>query len=72
MEKFMQNKPLSEQTIGRQLLLETAGYAESSLCRRKSLLHYFGEEYKPEKLRELRQLSKPKEKVEAKMNCVLS
>lgn len=40
MEKFMQNKPLSEQTIGRQLLLETAGYAESSLCRRKSLLHY--------------------------------
>ena len=42
MEKFMQNKPLSEQTIGRQLLLETAGYALSSLFRRKSLLHYFG------------------------------
>ena len=45
LEKFMQGKPVSEQEIGKQLLLETAAYAESSLCRRKILLHYFGEEY---------------------------
>ncbi|MCA1757072.1 MAG: DNA helicase RecQ [Bacteroidales bacterium] len=47
LEKFMQGKPINEQEIGRQLLLETASYAESSVCRRKLLLHYFGEEYKP-------------------------
>ena len=45
LEKFMQGKPIAEQEIGKQLLLETAAYAESSLCRRKILLHYFGEEY---------------------------
>ncbi|MEG0012108.1 MAG: ATP-dependent DNA helicase RecQ, partial [Muribaculaceae bacterium] len=45
LEKFMQGKPIAEQEIGKQLLLETASYAESSVCRRKSLLHYFGEEY---------------------------
>ncbi|MCM1029351.1 MAG: DNA helicase RecQ [Pseudoflavonifractor sp.] len=45
MEKFMQGKPVAEQEIGRQLLEETASYAESSICRRKVLLHYFGEEY---------------------------
>ena len=45
MEKFMQGKPLSEQEIGKQLLIETAAYAESSVCRRKVLLHYFGEEF---------------------------
>lgn len=45
LEKFMQGKPLAEQEIGKQLLMETASYAESSLCRRKTLLHYFGEEY---------------------------
>ena len=45
LEKFMQGKPVIEQEIGKQLLAETAAYAESSLCRRKSLLHYFGEEY---------------------------
>lgn len=44
-EKFMQSKPIAEQEIGRQLLLETAAYAESSVCRRLTLLHYFGEEY---------------------------
>lgn len=44
LEKFMQGKPIAEQEIGKQLLLETAAYAESSLCRRKILLHYFGEE----------------------------
>lgn len=45
LEKFMQGKPISEQEIGKQLLNETAAYAESSVCRRKLLLHYFGEEY---------------------------
>ena len=45
MEKFMQGKPVAEQEIGKQLLEETASYAESSVCRRKVLLHYFGEEY---------------------------
>ena len=45
LEKFMEKKPIAEQEIGRQLLLETVSYAESSVCRRKQLLHYFGEEY---------------------------
>ena len=44
-EKFMQGKPVAEQEIGKQLLLETVAYAESALCRRKLLLHYFGEPY---------------------------
>ena len=46
LRKFMQGKPVAEQEIGNQLLLETQAYAESSICRRKLLLHYFGEEYK--------------------------
>ncbi|MCD8185944.1 MAG: DNA helicase RecQ, partial [Rikenellaceae bacterium] len=45
LEKFMQGKPVAEQEIGKLLLMETVAYAESSICRRKSLLHYFGEEY---------------------------
>ncbi|MBP3316929.1 MAG: DNA helicase RecQ [Alistipes sp.] len=45
LEKFMQGKPVAEQEIGKLLLLETVSYAESSMCRRKTLLHYFGEEY---------------------------
>ncbi|MDD3108842.1 MAG: RecQ family ATP-dependent DNA helicase, partial [Alistipes sp.] len=45
LEKFMQGKPLAEQEIGRLLLQETVSYAESSVCRRKTLLHYFGEEF---------------------------
>ncbi|OIP84880.1 MAG: ATP-dependent DNA helicase RecQ [Porphyromonadaceae bacterium CG2_30_38_12] len=44
LRKFMQGKPVAEQEIGNQLLLETQAYAESSVCRRKLLLHYFGEE----------------------------
>ena len=48
LEKFMQGKPIAEQEIGKQLLLETVSYAESSVCRRKLLLHYFGEEYPAE------------------------
>ena len=45
LDKFMEGKPVAEQDIGRQLLLETAAYAETSVCRRKMLLHYFGEQY---------------------------
>lgn len=45
LEKFMQGKPIAEQEIGKHLLLETVAYAESALCRRKTLLHYFGEDY---------------------------
>ena len=66
LEKFMQNKPLAEQEIGKLLLLETAGYAESSVCRRKSLLHYFGEEYKEENCGNCDNCLNPKKQVEAK------
>ena len=45
LEKFMQGKPVSEQEIGRQLLMDTVAYAESSICRRRLLLNYFGEDY---------------------------
>jgi ATP-dependent DNA helicase RecQ len=48
LEKFMQGKPVAEQEIGKHLLLETVAYAESALCRRKTLLHYFGEDYSEE------------------------
>ncbi len=48
LEKFMHGKPIAEQEIGKQLLLETVSYAESSVCRRRTLLHYFGEEYDQE------------------------
>jgi len=48
LEKFMQGKPISEQEIGKQLLMETVSYAESNLCRRRVLLNYFGEDYKQE------------------------
>ena len=48
LEKFMQGKPIAEQEIGKQLLMETVSYAESNTCRRKLLLNYFGETYKQE------------------------
>lgn len=66
MEKFIQNKPVAEQEIGRQLLLETAAYAESSVCRRLSLLHYFGEKYEVDNCGNCDNCLKPKQKVEAK------
>ncbi len=66
MEKFMQNKPISEQEIGKQLLAETASYAESSICRRISLLHYFGEKYDVEYCGNCDNCKNPKKKVEAK------
>ena len=66
LEKFMEGKPVSEQDIGRQLLLETAAYAESSVCRRKMLLHYFGEEYTEENCHNCDNCLHPKSKREAK------
>ena len=66
MEKFMQGKPISEQEIGKQLLLETTAYAESSICRRKSLLHYFGEEYNEDNCGNCDNCLNPKKQVEAK------
>lgn len=66
LEKFMQGKPISEQEIGKQLLLETASYAESSVCRRKSLLYYFGEEYHNTSCGNCDNCLNPKKQVEAK------
>lgn len=66
LEKFMGGKPVAEQDIGRQLLSETAAYAESSVCRRKFLLHYFGEEYHEENCGNCDNCLHPKKKVEAK------
>lgn len=66
LEKFMEDKPVNEQDIGRQLLKETATYAESSVCRRKLLLHYFGEEYKQDNCANCDNCKNPKQKVEAK------
>ena len=65
LEKFMQGKPISEQEIGRQLLQETAAYAESSVCRRKILLHYFGEEYTEDNCGNCDNCLNPKKQVEA-------
>ncbi|MDE6808512.1 MAG: DNA helicase RecQ [Muribaculaceae bacterium] len=66
MEKFMLQKPVAEQEIGRQLLAETAGYAESSVCRRRLLLHYFGEEFKEDNCGNCDNCLNPKKQVEAK------
>lgn len=65
LEKFMQGKPVVEQEIGKQLLMETASYAESSLCRRKILLHYFGEEYYEENCGNCDNCLNPKKLIEA-------
>lgn len=66
LEKFMQGKPVAEQEIGKQLLMETAAYAETSVCRRKVLLHYFGEEYLEDNCGSCDNCLNPKKQVEAK------
>ena len=66
LEKFMEGKPVAEQDIGRQLLQETAAYAETSVCRRKFLLHYFGEIFEVENCGNCDNCLHPKKKVEAK------
>jgi ATP-dependent DNA helicase RecQ len=65
LRKFMQGKPLAEQEIGNQLLIETQAYAESSICRRKLLLHYFGEEYKEDNCGNCDNCMKPQKFMEA-------
>lgn len=66
LEKFMEGKPVAEQDIGRQLLSETAAYAETSVCRRKFLLHYFGEEYPQDSCGNCDNCLRPKNKIDAR------
>jgi ATP-dependent DNA helicase RecQ len=72
LEKFMEGKPVAEQDIGRQLLRETAAYCESSVCRRKLLLHYFGEQYDVENCGNCDNCLHPKKKVDGTDNLVLA
>ncbi|MBQ5737953.1 MAG: DNA helicase RecQ [Alistipes sp.] len=72
LEKFMQGKPVAEQEIGKLLLLETVSYAESSMCRRRSLLHYFGEQYAETNCGSCDNCCNPKPKVEAKEELQLA
>lgn len=71
LEKFMQGKPVAEQEIGKQLLLETVSYAESSVCRRKMLLHYFGETYPEENCGSCDNCLNPKKQFEGKEYLLL-
>ncbi|MBR2962375.1 MAG: DNA helicase RecQ [Alistipes sp.] len=72
LEKFMQGKPIAEQEIGKLLLLETQSYAETSMCRRRSLLHYFGEEYKQDNCGACDNCCNPRPQVEASQDLVLA
>ncbi len=65
LEKFMQGKPVAEQEIGKELLLETAAYAESADCRRKLLLHYFGENFDQDNCGNCDNCLNPKKQVDA-------
>ena len=71
LEKFMEGKPVAEQDIGRQLLVETAAYAETSVCRRKMLLHYFGEDYDKDNCGNCDNCLHPKTKIEAQQQLVI-
>lgn len=72
LEKFTQGKPVAEQEIGRLLLQDIARYAESTVCRRKVLLHYFGEEYKKENCCNCDNCLNPQKQVDAKnLLCTL-
>ena len=78
LEKFLEGKPLAEQDIGRQLLAETTAYCESSVCRRKLLLHYFGESYEEDNCGNCDNCLNPKKRVEAQqlleavLECILA
>lgn len=72
LEKFMDGKPVSEQDIGRQLLLETQAYAETSVCRRKMLLHYFGEEYHKDNCGNCDNCLHKKEQIEVSAELVIA
>ena len=71
LDKFMEGKPVAEQDIGRQLLVETAAYAETSVCRRKMLLHYFGEVYPKDNCGNCDNCLHPKTKIEAQEQLVI-
>ncbi|PZF70962.1 DNA helicase RecQ [Taibaiella soli] len=66
LEHLMRDKPLSEREMGAQLISETLAYAESGVCRRRLLLHYFGEEYKSENCGKCDNCLNPKEKLEVR------
>jgi ATP-dependent DNA helicase RecQ len=70
LEHLMRDKPLSEREVGAQLIGETVAFAESSLCRRKTLLHYFGEEWKEDNCKNCDNCLNPKETIEAKADAV--
>lgn len=70
LEKFMHGKPVAEQEIGKQLLLDTVQYAETAICRRVILLHYFGEKYENENCGNCDNCLNPKEQIEAKDEVV--
>ena len=72
LEKFMEGKPVAEQDIGRQLLQETAAYAETSVCRRKMLLHYFGEQYEKDNCGNCDNCLHPGKKIDAKNQLVIA
>jgi ATP-dependent DNA helicase RecQ len=78
LEKFMQGKPVAEQEIGRQLLQETVSYAETSVCRRKFLLYYFGEVYDKDNCENCDNCNHPKTQFEGQeyilqvLDCVLT
>jgi len=71
LEKFMKGKPVAEQEIGNQLLMEVVSYAESAVCRRKQLLHYFGEVYPQENCQNCDNCLHPKTKFEGKDDVYL-
>ena len=71
LDKFMEGKPVAEQDIGRQLLQETAAYAETSVCRRKMLLHYFGETYPKDNCHNCDNCLHPKTKIEAQQQLII-
>ena len=70
LEHLMRDKPLSEREVGAQLINETLAYAETSVCRRKVLMHYFGEEWGDENCGSCDNCLHPKEKIEAKEDAV--
>jgi len=72
LDKFMEGKPVAEQDIGRQLLQETAAYAETSVCRRKMLLHYFGEQYPKDNCHNCDNCLHPSTKIEAKDQLIIA
>lgn len=72
LDKFMEGKPVAEQDIGRQLLQETAAYAETSVCRRKMLLHYFGEEYTQDNCHNCDNCLHPGSKIECSKQLVIA